>query len=121
GHLARASKARKRANFAAALAEVEGLDTTGDEAAAALLAGLQQAIDVDLRRAIDDAPLEEGDLSAQRQAAAAALANARLFESRTGGSASHTADALQLRLDRLEKAIERERERAEEAERRRLA
>lgn len=121
GHLARASKARKRANFAAAVAEVEGLDTTGDEAAAALLAGLQQAIDVDLRRAIDDAPLEEGDLSAQRQTAAAALANARLFESRTGASASHTADALQLRLDRLEKAIERERERAEEAERRRLA
>lgn len=111
--LARASKSRKRADFGGALTELDGVDTGGDSAIDARIVELHRAIEVDLRRAIDEAPLEHGEPGTQREAAATALANARLFEAQTGTHAAHTALALESRLERLDAAIERERERVE--------
>lgn len=118
-HLARASVLTKRGDFAGALAALKGW--TGDAAVETMRAGLQKSIEEDLRRSVEEAPLEAGSLVAQRQTIELALTHARMFETLTRERASHTSESLQARLERVDKSLAREEKIAAEAERKRLA
>lgn len=118
-YLAKARSLREAGDFSGALAALDGWVADGDEEAAR--AALRSGITEDLRRAIDVVDLDAGDLDAQRQTLERALVHARLFESLSHAHAKHSASILEGRLERTQKAIEDDRKRTEEAERRKAA
>ncbi len=118
-HLAKAASLREAGDYSGALAALDGWVADGDEEVAR--AALRSGIAEDLRRAIDVVDLHAGDLDAQRQTIERTLGHARLFESLSHAHAKHSASVLEGQLERTQKAIEDERRRTEEAERRKAA
>ncbi len=113
-HLAKASVLSKRGDFADAFAALDGW--TGEEETQRLRTELLPVIEARLRGAIEGSRVDQGELTAQRDATELALSRARLFESRTQSQASHTSQSLQARLEKTQKALEREQQKAAQIE-----
>ncbi|MCA9637198.1 MAG: hypothetical protein KC420_14325, partial [Myxococcales bacterium] len=115
-HLARAASMREAGDFSGALAALDGWVANDEEEAART--ALRSGIAEDLRRAVDVADLDADDLESRQRSIERALTQARLFESLTHTHAERSVSDLEGRLEQTKKALEEERRRAEEAERR---